>query len=192
MKRTTKVVTRFDVNDEFYVEVIPCKNDNETWIRFTLCKEDCTIKERMFGHLEEDCPEEMWEHIIETNIDEYIERFEHDMELLDTMYEMELEAECECECCCGCCDCEDEASIYEAIEMHNEHVESMQDLAECLMNVYPHCEETAVNDAFCKAYNGLVGNAIFLCCEANSIDGGKWMTTEDWYVVEKDDEEVEG
>lgn len=216
MKRTTKVVTRFDVDEEFYVEVIPCKRDNENWLEFTLCKENHGMKVFMFGVLEEDFPEEKWEEMIEANVDSHIESFEHDMELFEAVYEMELEVECEDECeydCCGeclpfcddckcsdcghceidgCCDCEKEPSIYEAIEIHNEHVESMQDLAECLMNVYPHCEETAVNDAFCKAYNGLVGNAIFLCCEANNIDGGKWMTTEDWYVVEKDDEEVEG
>ena len=191
MKRTTKVVTSFDVNDDFYVEVIPYKHDNEDWLEFTLCKNNYAIKQFMFGLLANECPEEEWEELIEANVEDYIEVFIHDMDIFDAVDEMEIEEECECECdcCCGCCDCEEELYIYEAIDAHNEHVEKMSDLAECLMDVYPDREETAVNDAFCKAYNGLIVNAIWLCCEANGLDNGKWMTTEDWHVVK---EEVEG
>lgn len=81
-----------------------------------------------------------------------------------------------------------DSALLEAIEMHNDHVEKMQDLAQVLMDTYPDVEHTPVNDAFIAAFNGLVGNAIYLCCEASAY-GGSWMTTGDWQVVEKD---VEG
>jgi hypothetical protein len=75
-------------------------------------------------------------------------------------------------------------NILEAIEMHNEHVDKMQELAEVLLKTYPDVENTPVNNVFCEACNGIVGMSIWLCCEMNSIDVGKWMTDENWHVVE--------
>ena len=60
----------------------------------------------------------------------------------------------------------------------------MQDLAQVLMDTYPEVESTPVNDAFSEAFNSMIGNAIYLCCEANGYCGAKWMTTGDWKVVE--------
>lgn len=71
MKKTTYVTTRFDVNDDFYVEVSP----NGELIEFVLCMNNYGMKSYMFGMYEKDCPKETWEELIENNIEDYIDSF---------------------------------------------------------------------------------------------------------------------
>ena len=79
--------------------------------------------------------------------------------------------------------------LYDFIVMHNEHVGSMNKLADVLLETYPDVDNTPVTKAFSTAYNGVILNAISLCCEMNSCDDGKWMTNENWCIVK---ETVEG
>lgn len=81
------------------------------------------------------------------------------------------------------------SSVYEAIEIHNEHVDKLQALGKVLLEQYSNIEETPVNETFCEVFNGVVGNAIYLCCEANELEGeANWMTTLDWHVIDKVEE----
>ena len=75
MKKSTYITTRFDVDDEFYVEVSP----NGEWIEFVLCKKKYGLKDFMFGLHKKDCPEETWEEIIENNAEDYITSFPDDV-----------------------------------------------------------------------------------------------------------------
>ena len=81
MKKTICTVTRFDIEDGFYVEVSPSTSKNgEEMYDFVLCLKGYGIKSFMFGLYAKDCPEEAWDEIIENNIDEYIESFIEDMD----------------------------------------------------------------------------------------------------------------
>ena len=82
MKKTTYTVTRFDVDDDFYVEVSPSTDDKgkETY-DFVLCKENYEIKELMFRLYASDYQPSEWENIIEANVDEYIENFIENMDI---------------------------------------------------------------------------------------------------------------
>ena len=71
MKRSTYTTTRFDIDDDFYVEVSP----NGDKFEFVLCMENYGIKSFMFGLYKKDCPEEIWEEIIESNVENYIDDF---------------------------------------------------------------------------------------------------------------------
>lgn len=71
MNKTTYTVTRFDIDDEFYVEVSP----NREMIEFVLCMQNYGMKTFMFGIPENNCPEETWEELIENNVEEYIALF---------------------------------------------------------------------------------------------------------------------
>ena len=75
MKKNTYMITRFDVDDRFYVEVSPNKDTFE----FVLCMENYGLKYFMFGLYKKDCPEEIWEDIIENNVEDYIESFFDDV-----------------------------------------------------------------------------------------------------------------
>lgn len=80
MKRTTYMTTRFDTEknlfgNKFYVEVSP----NEEVLEFFLCLEDYEYKSFMFGLNKKDCTEDMWEEIIENNIEGYIDMFIDDL-----------------------------------------------------------------------------------------------------------------
>ena len=165
--------------DGFFVDLIP-DTKHVGYTDFWLGHEDYGCKDFMFGINHKDCAtDEAAQDFIIRNVCEYIEGF------VNEYFNDYDDRDCDN---CGCCE-DDESEIdcdlLEAIEMHNDHVEKMQDLAEILMNTYPNVESTPVNDAFIYAFNGLVGNAIYLCCEANSY-GGKWMTTSDWKVVDDD------
>lgn len=165
MNKTTYVTTRFDVDDEFYVEVSPYRCDDKELFGFTLCNEYQGMKMFMFGMEAATCPEEEWEFIIARNIDSNIEIYFDELNALEGDYESER-------------------SISEAIEIHNNHVDALQNLGNALLEQYPNVEETPVNDAFAIAFGGVVGNAIHLCCDANSYYGEPvWMTTEDWHVT---------
>lgn len=68
MKRSTYITTRFDIDDDFYVEVSP----NKDMFEFVLCMENYGIKSFMFGLYKKDCPEEIWEELIKNSIEDYI------------------------------------------------------------------------------------------------------------------------
>ena len=82
MKKTTYIVTKFDIEDDgFYVEVTPITNDEGVAMYdFYLCKDDYGIKELMFGLYAEDCPPSEWEDMIEANVYQYIASFIEDTE----------------------------------------------------------------------------------------------------------------
>ena len=79
--------------------------------------------------------------------------------------------------------------ILDLIDIHNKHVDKMIELGNTLFHSNPDVANTPVDQAFSEAYNGVIMNAISLCCEINSYDDCKWMTDEDWHVVK---EKVEG
>ena len=80
----------------------------------------------------------------------------------------------------------DYGSLYEAIDLHNDHIEKMLNLGKML---FDKCDNTTIIDTFCDAFNGVIGTSILLCCEANSREYEPvWMTTEDFFVVKKDKE----
>ena len=70
MKKATYETTKFDVRDGYYVEVSPNEKDNT--YEFYLGKEDHTIKILMFGTIQTDCPSFMWEDMILSNVEDYI------------------------------------------------------------------------------------------------------------------------
>lgn len=71
MNKTTYTITRFDVSDDFYVEVSEEKNV----INFVLCRENFCIKSFMFGLNKKDAPSETWEELIKNNVYDYIPDF---------------------------------------------------------------------------------------------------------------------
>ena len=76
MKKTTYMVTRFDIDEEFYVEVSPSKNKyGDDLYDFVLCKENYGIKNYMFCLSQKDCPPSEWENIILENVYEHIELY---------------------------------------------------------------------------------------------------------------------
>ena len=75
MKKTTYTVTRFDIKDKFYVEVSPIIINGNEMYEFHICNEDCAIKELMFGVYQNDCPENTWEEMIESNVDWHVEAY---------------------------------------------------------------------------------------------------------------------
>lgn len=82
MKKTTYTVTRFDVDDDFYVEVSPSTDDKgKEMYDFVLCKENYEIKELMFRLYANDYQPSEWEDVIEANVDEYIENFIENMDI---------------------------------------------------------------------------------------------------------------
>ena len=173
-----------NIYDGFFVDLMPdLKNGKFT--EFWLGHDNYACREFMFGINNHDCDTDVGAiYLIERNVYEYIENF------VDEHFD---HCECkDCDYCCGhdcCCDCDDECAenyddaIFEAIDMHNEHVDKMQALAETLLDVYPNVDETPVDKAFDDAFNSMIGTAIWLCCEANCIDDGGWMTTSDCHVV---------
>ena len=169
-------VHRFDVPDtNYYVEITPVKD----YYEFTLCKESCGFKSFTFGLSQKDCPPHEWVDMILANVYDYIDGYEEDLEHLEYPFD--------CDDACPCSpDGMFEPPVFEAIDMHNEHVDKMQELAEALLAEYPDIEDTPVSKAFCEAFDGLMGNAIYLCCEANRIDEDRWVTTEDWHVICED------
>lgn len=85
MKKTTYTTTRFNIDNEFYVEVSPDTNlHGEEMIEFVLCMRNYGMKSFMFGLHKKDCPEDIWEEIIMANIEDYIESFLEDMDCLES------------------------------------------------------------------------------------------------------------
>ena len=84
MKKTMYTTTRYDYEDGYYVEVSPSYDPKgEPMYDFNLCLEGYGIKLFMFGLYTKDCSSDMWEEIIENNIDDYIEEFKEYMEYLE-------------------------------------------------------------------------------------------------------------
>jgi hypothetical protein len=79
MKKSTYTITRFDVDDRFYVEVSP----NKDMFDFVLCMENYGIKFFMLGLYKKDCPKEIWEEIIESNVEYWISIFLDEVEYLE-------------------------------------------------------------------------------------------------------------
>lgn len=71
MNKTTYTTTRFNVSDDFYVEVSEEKNI----INFVLCRENFGVKSFMFGLNKKDAPPETWEELIKNNVYDYIPDF---------------------------------------------------------------------------------------------------------------------
>ena len=77
----------------------------------------------------------------------------------------------------------DDNSLYEAIELHNEHVDKIETLGRLLLDKFD--EDDPVIDAFCDVFNSMAGAAILLCCEANCREAMPvWKVMEDFHVVE--------
>lgn len=157
-----------NIYDGFFVDLMPSEiGDNMTdfWLGYHE-----PVRAHMFAIRNSDCDtDKKAQDVVKRNGYEYIENF------VDRYFNDE----------CEHCDCEHRHKVngvWEAIEMHNEHVDKMFELGEALLAQYPDIEETPINKAFCEAYNGIVGNAIYLCCEANSLEHG-WATDDDWHVV---------
>ena len=168
-----------NIYDGFFVDLMPdMKHDGYT--EFWLGHDDYGCRDFMFGIHSKDCDtDESAQDFIVRNVCEYIEDFVHEH------FDDEIECDCEsCNCCCEDDEPNIDGALLEAIEMHNNHVDKMQDLAQVLMDTYSEVESTPVNDAFSEAFNSMIGNAIYLCCEANGYGGVKWMTTGDWKVAE--------
>lgn len=66
--------------------------------------------------------------------------------------------------------------IMEAIECHNDTVRELHALGQILLDTYPDVGNTPVNDAFFDLFDSMNETAIFLCCEANALNNGKWAT----------------
>lgn len=76
-----------------------------------------------------------------------------------------------------------DGSLYEAIDLHNKHVDKILALGKMLFDQYG--DEDPIIGAFCDVFNSMIGSAIYLCCEANSREEKPvWMTTEDFHVIE--------
>lgn len=85
MKKTIYTTTRFDIDNEFYVEVSPGTNlRGEEMIEFVLCMQNYGMKFFMFGLHKEYCSEDTWEEIIMENIKDYIELFLENMDCLES------------------------------------------------------------------------------------------------------------
>lgn len=76
-----------------------------------------------------------------------------------------------------------DGSLYEAIELHNSHVDKMLDFCRMLFNRFG--ENDPIIDEFLKVFNSAAGLGIYFCCEANSReDEPMWSMYEDFHVVE--------
>lgn len=74
-----------------------------------------------------------------------------------------------------------DGSLYEAIELHNKHVDKMLDLGRMLFDMLE--DDDPVIDAFCEVFNSAAGLGIYFCCEANSReDEPVWSMYEDFHV----------
>lgn len=72
LRKTTYTVTRFYIKPGIFVEISEDYLGEEDNYIFFLCMEVFEKKIMMFSMPKEDCPMDMWEEIIENNINEYI------------------------------------------------------------------------------------------------------------------------
>ena len=84
-----------------------------------------------------------------------------------------------------------DGSLYEAIELHNKHVDKMLSLGRMLFDMLD--EDDPVIDKFMDVFNSAAGIGIYLCCEANSReDEPVWSMYEDFHVdTGNDDDDME-
>lgn len=71
MKKIMLSTTRYQLPEQFYVDVLSDKDE----ISFWLGHRDCDIKERMFAASAAFAPAENWEQMILDNMDDYLEDF---------------------------------------------------------------------------------------------------------------------
>lgn len=75
----------------------------------------------------------------------------------------------------------DDDSLYEAIDLHNDHVDKMLDF--CRMLFYRFGENDPIIDDFIEVFNSAAGLGIYFCCEANSRENEPvWSMYEDFHV----------
>ena len=75
MRKTTYTVKRFDIDDEYYVEVTPQIMDCKEFYEFHLCFNKYGVKKLMFGIYEKNPSDEYLEEMINNNIDYYIQLY---------------------------------------------------------------------------------------------------------------------
>lgn len=71
MKKIMLSTTRYQLPEQFYVDVFSDKDEVSFW----LGHRDCDIKERMFAASAAFAPAENWEQMILDNVDDYLEDF---------------------------------------------------------------------------------------------------------------------
>lgn len=71
MKKTTLTTIRYQLPEDFYVDVLTEKDEVSFW----LGNRQCDVKEQMFAASAAFAPEEKWESMIQDNIDDYLEDF---------------------------------------------------------------------------------------------------------------------
>lgn len=71
MKKIMLSTTRYQLPEQFYVDVLSDKDEVSFW----LGHRDCDIKERMFAASAAFAPAENWEQMILDNMDDYLEDF---------------------------------------------------------------------------------------------------------------------
>ena len=75
--------------------------------------------------------------------------------------------------------------ICNLIIRHNDTVNSMQLLANALVEHDKDIENTFVNDRFVEVFNNIMTNAVDLCCLANHEDENRpWGVDETGYVYD--------
>ena len=71
MNKTTYIITRFELENGFFVDVL----EENGAIEFYLYRKNNGFKMFMFGIMKEAAPPEKWEEIINANVDEYSETY---------------------------------------------------------------------------------------------------------------------
>lgn len=71
MKQENLTLTRYELEDGFYVEVLPRRGETAFW----LGHRDCGVKELAFAASDAFAPPRQWETMIRENISDYLEDF---------------------------------------------------------------------------------------------------------------------
>lgn len=71
MKKITLSAVRYQLPEQFYVDVLLEKDEVSFW----LGHRECDIREQIFAASAAFAPEEKWEQMILDNIDDYLEDF---------------------------------------------------------------------------------------------------------------------
>lgn len=71
MKKITLSTVRYQLPEQFYVDVLLEKDEVSFW----LGHRECDIREQIFAASAAFAPEEKWEQMILDNIDDYLEDF---------------------------------------------------------------------------------------------------------------------
>ena len=74
MKKTKVEIIKYEITNDFFVEV----TENDKTVEFWLCAYDYGIKSLMFGLFKKDCKPEEYEEMILSNVKEYITSYIED------------------------------------------------------------------------------------------------------------------